>query len=158
MFEIDLTKVDKQKEYPEFCSVCGDALTSEDSITKKINEIKTGYKKTRVKGLYSLRNSERYQRKLRKTAKIIIPKFEILNEQLKLSMTRNIKHDDCEGDSQYCAFDGRRLSVYGFQGTEEGYETNLVCPECRHYDARPMTPKDRRMFLANSPVIAKMLL
>jgi len=149
-----------KKEYPEFCSACGDVLTDKDSIMTKINEVKSGYKKKRVKGLFSLRNSERYQRGLekeRKAAVIFIPEIEKFNKLLRLERSE-VKHDACKGDAEYCAYDGSKLKIYGFQGTEKGYETNLVCGLCRHYDMRPMTTKDRRVFLTNSSVIAKMLL
>lgn len=128
MFEIDLAKVDKQKDYPEFCSVCRDVLTSEDRITKRIKRIESKYQ-----------NSKKNTGK--RSKKSIHSEVTKLNEVLKLGMTQ-IKHDKCEGISQYCAYDGEKLGIYGFSITEEGHKTNLSCGLCRHTYSRDMTPQD----------------
>jgi hypothetical protein len=134
-----------KKEYPEYCSVCGVSLTNEDGVMIEIRNIKSKYEnKKRKTGL--------------KRKKAVIVEITKMNEQSALG-NKQIKHNLCEGGSQYCAYDGSKLKNYGFQGGgEKRYDTNLVCGLCGHTDSRIMTSKDRKMFLANSPVIAQMLL
>lgn len=117
-----------KKDYPEKCTVCGDALTDEDSIIERVNKIKSNYETNK-------KNAEK------KGKKTLIPEIEKLNELIRLGRSK-IKHDKCKGGSQYCAFDGSKLGIYGFSITEKGHQTSLICGLCGQTYQRPMNSRD----------------